>query len=188
MPCSGRMRLGHSPSSASPPVRASTSQLQTVDSSPSPSFASLSTPSRSAFASTAATSLPRASPVSDTNAATSHPLNPPRSSAQLVRQLSGLSETSAAPRPRLSAEYAQSQLSQQDRPRRRKSIISLIDARSESGAGRRPSFGTASEEEADGRTGETRSEGGGRHGRDVRSQHDALRRRLREAALKAGAS
>ncbi|BGP55536.1 hypothetical protein JCM8202v2_003141 [Rhodotorula sphaerocarpa] len=182
---SGRMRIGHSPSSVSPPLRVSTAQpSQSSDASPSPSFVTLSTPSRSAFASTAATSLPRASPAPGPRAGTHPTAGTLEAPPAMARRYSGSSDSSVTGRPRLSAEYAHTGPAEiAARPRRRKSIISLLGgARSDTAGGRRGSFDVESEDELRNGGGETRSEGGRR---DVRSQHDALRRRLREAAAKA---
>ena len=189
-----RLRLGSSPSSASPPLRVSSSQTPPPNhASPSPSHASLSTPSRSTFISTAATSLYRPSPRRSESFTSGDKLPPTTlasSPSFKERRLSSSSSNSAPSRPRLSAEYSPHPPTQDRTARRRKSIISLIEARSEPAAGQGHRAHQYSSEDGEGEQGrgETRSEGGGRaigRERDVRRQHEALRRRLREAASNA---
>ncbi|GAA5883572.1 hypothetical protein JCM3774_002848, partial [Rhodotorula dairenensis] len=192
---SGRLRVGNSPSSASPPLRVSTSQVSPAGpSSPSPSHVSLSTTSRSALASTIATSFSRRSPSRELSSAADDRLQAAaaavatRRSSAMEKRPSSSSSSSAPSRPRLSAEYASAQPSQARHRRRRKSIISLMGARSESGAGHRRGYDSSEDEHGRQDWRETRSEGGGPpigRERDVRSQHEALRRRLREAAANA---
>lgn len=190
---SGRLRVGNSPSSASPTLRVSASQTPPppIHTSPVPSHASLSTPSRSTFTSTAATSLYRPSPRrSEWLGDKLQPTTTASTPSFMERRLSSSSSNSAPSRPRLSAEYSPHPPTQDRTARRRKSIISLIEARSESGAGQGQTANEylSDDGQGDQGRGETRSEGGGRaigRERDVRRQHEALRRRLREAASNA---